>query len=85
MNNPYKDSTVQFSLNLLDTELINRNLNSRYWLFPGLSLNRQYPNLFKFKFLINVFMRVKSGGARKAVFWTLKIFMHSVFVFKSAL
>jgi hypothetical protein len=49
MNNPYKDSTVQFSLNLLDTELINRNLNRINILDDNLNVVNNHKYLFIFQ------------------------------------
>ena len=49
MNNPYKDSTVQFSLNLLDTELRNRNLNRINILDDNLNVVNNHKYLFIFQ------------------------------------
>jgi hypothetical protein len=49
MNNPYKDSTVEFSLNLLDTELRNRNLNRINILDDNLNVVNNHKYLFIFQ------------------------------------
>ena len=53
MNNPYKDSTVEFSLNLLDTELRNRNLNRINILDDNLNVVNNHKYLFIFQVILS--------------------------------